>query len=329
MSASALKLHFYLLRLAVTNSRFRADQESGMAQPRKRMHNPQAASRTAVARPRLAPDYWLLGLALLGVALTAYLLSLHGGTGEALFCTAGSGCDVVQKSRWSELFGLPIALWGMGLYLLLALASATGSTASARWRRLFTLALIGVLISVYLTAVAWLALDAFCLWCLVSFALLTAMLIRVVVRRPTQTPASGWSRWMLVHALVLLPALGLIAAAQADWLSPPDDPRLAPLVQHLHDADVKFYGTYWCPECQKQKRRFGRVADQLPYVECSPNGRNGPMAFECAQAGIESFPTWIIRGQRVAGVLEPEELARRTRFHAWNAGKSESAAAAR
>lgn len=296
-----------------------------MAKARKRVQKPQSASvRPAVARPRLAPDYWLLGLALLGVALTAYLLSLHGTTGQALFCTEGSGCDIVQKSRWSELFGLPMALWGMGLYLLLALASATGSTPATRWRRMFTLALFGVLISVYLTAVAWFGLDAFCLWCLASFALLLVILIWVIVRRPTQTPASGWSRTLLVHAMVLLPALGVIAAAQADWLSPPDDPRLAPLAQHLRASEAKFYGSYWCPECQKQKRLFGRAAEQLPYVECSPNGRNGAMAFECAQAGIESFPTWIIRGQRVSGVMTPEELARRTRFNRWNAAATDA-----
>lgn len=281
--------------------------------------------RTGTPRPRLAPERWLLGLAGLGLLLTTYLLVVHLSGGNMLFCTEGSSCEVVQESRWATLLGLPMALWGMGLYAALALVASTGSNAATRWRRLFSLSLIGVLISVYLTAMGWFTLEALCGWCLVSLALLLVIFAWVVLRRPSQTPASGWSRWLAMHAIVLLPGLALMAAAQAGWLSPPDDPRLEPLAEHLRDSGAKFYGTFWCPECQQQKRRFGRSADQLPYVECAANGRNGPMAFECAQQGIERYPTWIIRGQRYTGVLEPSELARQTRFHKWNVPATDTA----
>ena len=271
------------------------------------------------AKPRLAPDWRLVTLAGLGVLLTAYLLIVHLSGGDALFCTAGSSCDLVQESRWSMLFGLPMALWGLGLYALIGLVAATGSTAASRWRRLFTLALIGVLVSVYLTAVGWFALEAFCLWCLISLALILAIFVLVLRKRPPQTPASGWPRWLTVHGIVLVPAMLLIAAAQAGWLSPPDDPRLEPLAVHLSESGAKYYGAFWCPNCQKQKRLFGRSAEKLPYVECSPNGRNGTIAFECAAQSIDSFPTWIIRGQRYNGLLSADELARHSRFRQWNA----------
>lgn len=271
------------------------------------------------AKPRLAPDWRLVGLAGLGVLLTAYLLIVHLSGGDALFCTAGSSCDIVQESRWSTLFGLPMALWGLGLYALIALVAATGRSAATRWRRLFTLALIGVLVSVYLTLAGWFALEAFCLWCLISLALILAIFVLVMLGRPAQTPASGWPRWLTVHGIVLVPAMLLIAAAQAGWLSPPDDPRLEPLAAHLSESGAKYYGAFWCPNCQKQKRLFGRSAEKLPYVECSPNGRNGAVAFECATQGIDSFPTWIIRGQRYSGLLSAEELARHSRFRQWNA----------
>lgn len=289
-----------------------------MAKARRKTAGRRVGDGRANVRARLAPDWWLAGLAGLGVVLTAYLLFVHASGGDVVFCTAGSACDIVQESRWASLLGLPVALWGLSLYALTGWVACIGASASTRWQRLFTLVLIGLLISVYLTAVAWFALEAFCAWCLASLVLLAVMFVLLLVRRPAQTPARGWWRWMAMHAITLLPLLGLIAAAQAGWLSPPDDPRLSPLAQHLRESDVKFYGTFWCPECQKQKRRFGRAAEQLPYVECSPNGRNGPIAFECVQQGIEGFPTWIIRGERYRGVLEPEELARRTRFNKWN-----------
>lgn len=297
-----------------------------MAKARKKT-NPRRTEGAGPRKPvRIAPDKWLASLALLGILLTAYLFWVHAFGDSALFCTDGDGCDVVQESQWSTLLGIPIALWGMGLYALIGLVAMTGNSVAVRWRRLFTLVMIGMLISLYLTAVGWIALEAFCAWCLFSLALMVAILVRVLMQRPNQGPAAGWSRWLLVHAIVLLPLLGLVMAAQAGWLAPADDPRLEPLAQHLAASDVKFYGTFWCPECQKQKRLFGRAADSLPYVECSPNGRNGPMAYECARAGIESYPTWVIRGQSTAGLMQPQELARRSRFHKWNATGTETPA---
>ena len=290
-----------------------------MARTRKKPLNRGQAGFTGSAKARLAPDWPMVVMAGLGALLTAYLLIVYLSGSDALFCTEGSSCDIVQGSRWSMLFGLPMALWGLGLYALIALVAATGRTAAMRWRRLFSLALVGVLVSVYLTLVGWIALQAFCLWCLISLVLIVAIFVQVMRKRPAQTPASGWSRWLTLHGIVLVPAMLLIASAQAGWLSPPDDPRLEPLAVHLSQSGAKYYGAFWCPNCQKQKRLFGRSAERLPYVECSPNGRNGTLAFECAAAGIDSFPTWVIGGKRYNSMLSAEELARHSRFRQWNA----------
>lgn len=271
------------------------------------------------SRPRLPIDRWLLGLSLAGVLLTGYLTFVHMGGSAALFCGEDGGCDIVQQSRWSTLFGLPVTLWGLFLYALIALASATGRTPATRWRRVASLSLLGVLVSGYLTAMGWFALEAFCGWCLASFVLVAAIFGYCLLRRPAQTPAAGWPRWLGTHAIVLVPLLALIGAAQAGWLSPPVDPRLEALAVHLKDSGAKYYGAFWCPNCQKQRRLFGRAADALPYVECSPNGRTGTAAFECASQGITNFPTWVIRGERHQGLLTPEELARLSRHRQWNA----------
>ena len=81
------------------------------------------------------------------------------------------------------------------------------------------------------------------------------------------------------------------------------------LAEHLERSGARFYGAYWCPKCNEQKRAFGGAARRLPYVECSPNGRNGGIAFDCASAGIYSYPTWVIGGRQYTGVLSPERLA--------------------
>jgi hypothetical protein len=59
----------------------------------------------------------------------------------------------------------------------------------------------------------------------------------------------------------------------------------------------------------EQKALFEASADRLPYVECYPSGRSGPKTFECMKNNIDSYPTWIIKGQRYERILKPDRLA--------------------
>ncbi len=275
-----------------------------------------ASPRTAAAR--LKPFWPVVWLAAAGVLLTAYLVWVHGSGSSAAFCSAGSGCDVVQQSQWSSFLGIPTALWGLGLYALIAFVAALPGEKVSRWRRLLALVVFGVAFSVYLTLTGWVALKAFCFWCLASLALLVAMLVVAILKRPAGAIPEKQGRWWLNHAIVIVPIIAVIGAAQAGVFTRPADPRLTALAAHLNDSGAKFYGASWCAHCRDQKDLFGRAADALPFVECSPNGPNSAIAYECSSAGVNSFPTWIIKGRRETRVVSPEELARLSRF-AWNA----------
>ncbi|MBI2035942.1 MAG: hypothetical protein HYT12_04685 [Candidatus Liptonbacteria bacterium] len=37
----------------------------------------------------------------------------------------------------------------------------------------------------------------------------------------------------------------------------------------LKEKGVVFYGAFWCPHCQNQKKLFGKSQKLLPYLECS------------------------------------------------------------
>lgn len=118
-------------------------------------------------------------LALAGVAVAGYLTLVHYRD-ELLVCAVG-GCERVQQSRYAEIAGVPIAILGAGMYLVV-LALAIG-----RWRRpdltdvatvaAFGLTLAGSLYSAYLTYVEVAVIDAICQWCVVSAALTVAILI--------------------------------------------------------------------------------------------------------------------------------------------------------
>ncbi len=259
------------------------------------------------------PDRPVLVLAALGVAVTAYLSWVAISGQSIALCTEGSGCDIVQNSRWARLLGLPMATWGLGLYALILLTAWLPASPLKRWRRLASLAMIGVAISLYLTAVGLWALDAVCAWCLTSTALMLLTLLVVLVRRPASAPGGSWTAWFLNAALIGLIAAGAVHAWQTDLLRP-ENPRLRALAEHLDRSDARFYGTFWCPACQQQKRLFGPAAARLPYFECSPSGRTGAIAMECLAQDIRGYPTWIISGRRFQQVLEPQQLARHSGF---------------
>ena len=137
-------------------------------------------------------------------------------------------------------------------------------------------------------------------------------------------PGQPWKRWWVVQALPVLLVVAVLHVHQSGLLHQrPESRRAAALAQHLSDYGAKFYGASWCVECRQQKRRFGHAADRLPYVECSPGGRNTPMTSTCAAAGVTVFPTWVIDGIQHNGVLEPQQLAVLTRFDWDRAGAAE------
>ena len=275
-------------------------------------HGVAPAQAKAVAKP--AGDRAVLALAVAGLLLTAYLSFVAWRGGGAALCTQGSGCDVVQDSAWSRLFGIPIAAWGFALYALLAWIAWRPASPLRRWRGLWRWSLVGVAISVYLTVAGIVALQSVCVWCLLSLATITAIFLVVALRRPEGAPGAPWGTWWLGSGLV---ALGLVAALHVATLGVgqrPADARLVALADHLRQSGVHYYGASWCVNCQRQSKLFGAAASRLPYTECSPDGRNGGVALACTSAGITGYPTWVIGGRPQTGVIEPEQLARMTGF---------------
>ncbi len=85
--------------------------------------------------------------------------------------------------------------------------------------------------------------------------------------------------------------------------------KLETLAKCLSKSGAKFYGTYWCGWCNKQKEIFGEVAQYLPYIECA-KAETRELTPECQKAGITGFPTWEFNGQKNPGFKTLEELAK-------------------
>jgi len=284
-----------------------------------RAETPVTDSRaTATQRRKTHPlDNWLLGLAIAGIALTAYLTFVAWFGEHPAFCGAGSECDVVQQSRWSVLLTLPIAFWGFLTYVLLARLLWRMRTRPGSWRLALTVASIGAAVSWYLTAVSFFDIEATCTYCLISFGIMNALLALLLVRRPAHMPEHSWAKSLPVPAISSVVVVALLFMHFSGYFSPaagPEKPYLKALAIHLRDSGARFYGAYWCPHCREQKELFEASADRLPYVECTPEGRTGPLNFTCVANEVKDFPTWIIDGRRYVGLVSVDQLATLSKF---------------
>jgi uncharacterized membrane protein len=201
----------------------------------------------AAGRRRSLPNWPLLGLAGAGMLLTAYLaLSSWLGTAPA-FCTEGSACDVVQRSRWGTFLFLPTAAWGFLAYATLGHIAWRVRDAGRHWRFSSAIALVGVAISAYLTFISVRVIGATCLYCLASLGLMAAILAVTLLQRP-ELGAFSWPSWagqtgLLAAAVVL--ALHLHYSGVFDSSMGPEDPYLRGLAEHLASSGAVFYGAYW------------------------------------------------------------------------------------
>lgn len=126
------------------------------------------SNRQASNRPLLA----LLALSGVGVAIAGYLTYVHFDE-SALVCTVG-GCETVQQSTYSTLFGVPIAALGLLMFLTVAFLSwarlsqrlsiPRDIATIASWTLLFT----SLLYYAYLTYIEIWVLEAICQWCVLS-----------------------------------------------------------------------------------------------------------------------------------------------------------------
>jgi uncharacterized membrane protein len=87
--------------------------------------------------------------------------------GEAAVCGPSNGCETVAASTYSEVLGVPVAVFGVAFSLVLV------GCALAWWRRgerravlaAYLLLLFGTAVVAYLTYLELFVIDAICAWC--------------------------------------------------------------------------------------------------------------------------------------------------------------------
>ncbi|MEO8617475.1 MAG: vitamin K epoxide reductase family protein [Luteolibacter sp.] len=136
------------------------------------------------ASPRPSVLDWLLDLvililALAGFAINELLLAKRVADADIGIagCGGGSACELVLNSRWSQIFGLPVTIFGMLVYLGLMFSMAP------RGHRLLA-PMLGAIAAaaLWFTFVQAILLGKFCPWCMTGHALGTIIFVLGVRR---------------------------------------------------------------------------------------------------------------------------------------------------
>jgi vitamin-K-epoxide reductase (warfarin-sensitive) len=119
----------------------------------------------------------IVPLAVAGMIVSSVSLYHHYGTDTSSFCDLGGtfNCDIVNRSAYSVVLGIPVALIGIvGYALLLALVTLWRTKAETPVLLLVSSA-GGLAFALYLTYVEGYVLGAWCIVCLSSLAMISAI----------------------------------------------------------------------------------------------------------------------------------------------------------
>ncbi|MGZ6346378.1 MAG: vitamin K epoxide reductase family protein [Anaerolineales bacterium] len=142
--------------------------------------NPPQTDNTRIA------FYWAtFGLGCLGFLDSTYLL-IYKLTNIPSMCLGAGGCHNVNFSPYSQIGGIPVSVFGMVAYFVIAgilvleprlmIAQENGSLA------IFGISLAGVAFSAYLTWLEIYVIHAICPFCVASAVIISLIFILAIIR---------------------------------------------------------------------------------------------------------------------------------------------------
>ena len=138
---------------------------------------------TAAARlRRIHPGVILAVLDVIGLVIALYLSVVELGGGVP-YCGPLMGCETVAASEYAWIGGIPVAVYGVALSLvLLTLAVAWVRTNKPALLDVhYGLSLIGVIFEVYFLSLQVFVIHAVCIWCTAYGVSLVARFLVVMV----------------------------------------------------------------------------------------------------------------------------------------------------
>lgn len=134
----------------------------------------------------------ILVCSILAIFVFSYLLYIHYKPTESKFCNFGEGfnCDIVNKSIYSEIAGIPVSLLGALTFLgilILSILSLNNYNKKVSYyfvlnselmiKIIFWISVASLLFALYLVYIEAFVLYSFCIFCLIGDILIIITLI--------------------------------------------------------------------------------------------------------------------------------------------------------
>ncbi|MBV6623559.1 MAG: vitamin K epoxide reductase family protein [Rivularia sp. (in: Bacteria)] len=243
------------------------------------------------------------------------------------------------------LFGF-LAYFGMLVFAVAPLLLKGGENKEQRhklenltWMFLLIGSISMTVFSSYLMYVLFSQIKAVCPYCIASALFSLTMLVLTIIGRNWEDIGQIFFTAIIVGMVTLIGTLGVYAgvtpggtAEQPNQIEsgaisfvPKQNPKPGvgweitttsgeaeiALARHLKDIGAQEYIAWWCPHCHDQKLLFGKEAyKEVPHTDCAPANNPNAQKQECKAAGIQSYPTWKIKGKTYTGAQSLEELAK-------------------
>ena len=127
----------------------------------------------------------LFAFTIIGLLVSIYM-TIYKITSNDSMCIGSKDCSVVNQSRYSEIYGIPVAVIGvLGYAVILAvlvLERNPGFFKQNGTMLLFGLSLTGFLFTLYLIFLEIALIKAYCPFCITSQAAMTIIFILSVIR---------------------------------------------------------------------------------------------------------------------------------------------------
>lgn len=129
-------------------------------------------------------------LSIAGVIVSAISLQRHYAKSSTNFCDFSQkfNCDIVNRSEYSEIQGIPVAGLGVFGYAALFVFSTLWRSRSETPTRLLVAAMAGLAFALYLTYIEAYVLTTWCILCVGSLVLISLIcLLSILVKLRSRT----------------------------------------------------------------------------------------------------------------------------------------------
>lgn len=249
--------------------------------------------------------------------VSLYLIKDHYEAGASI-CDAGGSfsCSVVNRSAYSELLGVPVAIFGAiwcAVIVFGAFRVLRGVKINYYLTAILLWSFLGVLFIVYMV-IAEIILGAICPFCTVIHILtLIIFYYSIQLFRDIQViPEIGSFIYNMRYVLVsVFIACMLPIFVAGTYVEPPAQELVLDLASCVTSKHIKMFGADSCGHCQHQKKIFGESFAQIEYIDCYKT-EEGKKA--CKDHEIQNFPTWVKfdasgnEVERVKGVQSLEKM---------------------